>query len=80
MLIDAYACVMYIISYVLKTEKGMGELLKQAAKEHEHEHETTQQAWIGVPDKLRTQCSRSCLQSVINGFKKMQQEFCIPQH
>ena len=33
---------------------------------------TTQQAWISVPDKLRGQCSRSCLQSVINGFKKMQ--------
>ena len=33
--IDAYACVMYIASYVLKAEKGMGELLKQAAKELE---------------------------------------------
>ena len=31
--INAYACVMYIASYVLKVEKGMGELLKQAAKE-----------------------------------------------
>ena len=29
--INAYACVMYIASYVLKVEKGMGELLKQAA-------------------------------------------------
>ena len=31
--INTYACVMYIVSYVLKAEKGMGELLKQAAKE-----------------------------------------------
>ena len=31
--INACACVMYIASYVLKAEKGMGELLKQAAKE-----------------------------------------------
>ena len=31
--INAYACVMYIASCVLKAEKGMGELLKQAAKE-----------------------------------------------
>ena len=31
--INAYACVMYIASYVLKAEKGMGELLKQAARE-----------------------------------------------
>ena len=33
-----------------------------------------------VPDKSRSQCSRSCLQSVIDGFKKMQQDFCISQH
>ena len=33
--IDDYVCVMYITSYVLKAEKGMGELLKQAAKELE---------------------------------------------
>ena len=34
--INAHACVMYIASYVLKAEKGMGELLKQAAKELQH--------------------------------------------
>ena len=31
--INAYAAVMYVASYVLKAEKGMGELLKQAAKQ-----------------------------------------------
>ena len=31
--VNAYACVIYIASYVLKAEKGMGELLKQAARE-----------------------------------------------
>ena len=31
--VNAYACVMYIALYVFKAEKGMGELLKQAAKE-----------------------------------------------
>ena len=40
--INAYACVMYIASYVLKAEKGMGELLKQAAKEF-HQGNTRQQ-------------------------------------
>ena len=40
--INAYACVMYIASYVLKVEKGMGELLKQAAKEF-HQGNTRQQ-------------------------------------
>ena len=39
---NAYACVMYITSYVLKVEKGMGELLKQAAKEV-HQGNTRQQ-------------------------------------
>ena len=33
--VNAYACVMYIASYVLKAEKGMGELLKQATREME---------------------------------------------
>ena len=33
--VNAYVCVMYITSYVLKAEKGMGELLKQAAREME---------------------------------------------
>ena len=33
--IDVNACVMNITSYVLKAEKGIGELLKQAAKELE---------------------------------------------
>ena len=33
--VNGYACVMYIASYVLKAEKGMGELLKQAAREME---------------------------------------------
>ena len=30
---DAYACVMYITSYMLKSEKSMGELLKQVSRE-----------------------------------------------
>ena len=32
--IDAYACVMYIASYMTKNESGMGELLKQTLKEN----------------------------------------------
>ena len=39
---NAYACVMYFASYVLKAEKGMGELLKLAAKEV-HQGNTRQQ-------------------------------------
>ena len=32
---DPYSAVMYVLSYVLKAEKGMSEVLKQAAKEYE---------------------------------------------
>ena len=31
--VNAYACVMYVVSYVMKTEKAMGALLKQVAAE-----------------------------------------------
>ena len=30
---EAYACIMYILSYVMKSERGMSETLKQVAKE-----------------------------------------------
>ena len=46
--IDAYACVMYITSYILKAEKGMGELLKQAAKELEQGNIRQQLNKIGL--------------------------------
>ena len=45
--INAYACVMYIASYVLKAEKGMGELLKQAAKELHHGNTQQQLSKLG---------------------------------
>ena len=32
-LLNAYACVMYVASYIMKTERSMGELLKQVAAE-----------------------------------------------
>ena len=72
--INAYACVMYIASYVLKAEKGMGELLKQAAKEIQqgNTRQPTQQTWISFSDKSRSQCPGSSVSSLINTFKEMQ--------
>ena len=32
-IINAYACIMYVASYITKAEKSMGELLKQVCKE-----------------------------------------------
>ena len=34
-ILDPYACLMYVASYVLKAEKGMSDLLRNAAKEVE---------------------------------------------
>ena len=34
---DAYACIMYVLSYVMKCEHGMSEILKCVAKEFKDE-------------------------------------------
>ena len=31
--LNAYACIMYVASYIMKTERSMGELLKRVATE-----------------------------------------------
>ena len=36
-ILDAYACVMYVTSYMMKSERAMGDLLKQVSKECESE-------------------------------------------
>ena len=46
-IVDAYACLMYVASYVLKAEKGMSQLLKQAAREVENESIRQQLSRIG---------------------------------
>ena len=46
-ILDPYACVMYIASYMLKSEKSMGELLKQVSKECRAEQIKTQLRRIG---------------------------------
>ena len=44
---DAYACVMYVASYMMKNERGMSELLKQVAKECRSEDITQQLRRLG---------------------------------
>lgn len=46
-ILDPYACVMYIASYMLKSEKSMGELLKQVPKECDGEQIRTQLRRLG---------------------------------
>ena len=46
--IDAYSTVMYVISYMMKSEKAMGEILKRIGKECRHEDIATQLKKIGA--------------------------------
>ena len=46
-ILDPYACVMYIASYMLKSERSMGELLKQVSKECGGEQIRTQLRRLG---------------------------------
>ena len=45
--LDPYACVMYIAAYMLKSERSMGELLKQVSKECSGEQIRTQLRRLG---------------------------------
>ena len=45
--LNAYACVMYVASYMMKTEKAMGVLLKQVAAEFRTEELKTQLRKVG---------------------------------
>ena len=46
-IIDAYACVMYVASYMMKNERGMCELLKQVGRESRSEDITKQLKQLG---------------------------------
>ena len=46
-ILDPYACVMYIASYMLKSERSMGEFLKQVSKECVGEQIRTQLRRLG---------------------------------
>ena len=48
--LDAYACVMYVASYIMKTEKSMGVLLKQVADEVRTDElrNTAEKNWFSV--------------------------------
>lgn len=45
--LNAYACVMYVASYIMKTEKAMGKLLKQVADEYRTEELKTKLNRVG---------------------------------
>ena len=46
-ILDPYACAMYIASYILKSERSMGELLRQVSKECDGEQIKIQLRCLG---------------------------------
>ena len=46
--LNAYACVMYVASYIMKTERSMGELLKRVAAEARTDELRTQLRKVGA--------------------------------
>ena len=49
-ILDPYASVMYIAAYMLKSERSMGELLKQVSKEWWWTNQNPAEAyWISFP-------------------------------
>ena len=46
--LNAYACIMYVASYIMKTEKSMGELLKRVAAEARTEELKVQLRKVGA--------------------------------
>ena len=60
--LNAYACVMYVASYIMKTDKAMGQLLKQVAAEARTDEIKQQLRKVGSAFLTqRSQCTRSCL-------------------
>ena len=61
-ILDPYACVMYIASHMLKSEKSVGELLKQVSKECDGEQIRTQlrSSSITVKSVLERLSTESC--------------------
>ncbi len=45
--LNAYACVMYVASYIMKTDRAMGELLKHVASEARTEELKVQMRKVG---------------------------------
>ena len=64
---DAYAAIMYVLSYVMKSEKGMSDCLKQAAKEKESDgvKEQMTEHSRSFFEQKRSQCSRSSDESYV---------------
>ena len=62
--LDAYACAMYIVSYISKAQKGMSELLRRVCAEAKEGNAHIKQQVRDIGNKFlnsRDQCSRSSL-------------------
>ena len=76
--LNAYACVMYVASYIMKTERSMGELLKRVACEHRSEEMTSQLRKVGNAFLTqRGQCSRGSISYTLYTNEATQPVCCL---
>ena len=54
--LNAYACVMYVASYILKTKRSM---VKRVATEGIKI--SVEKSWVSIPNTQRSECTRSCV-------------------
>ena len=60
-MLDPYACIMYIVSYVTKDERAIGEILRAAKKEHSDKDIRTQMRKIGSMFLTHREMSVQCV-------------------
>ena len=59
---NPYACIMYVASYMTKSEKSMGELLKQAAcAERTAELTTVAKSWNYISESQGSNCTKGSI-------------------
>ena len=63
-IIDPYACVMYVVSYIGKSQRGMSRILKDALKEIRSGNKSIQQQLRGIAHKFQC-CSEVSAQEVV---------------
>ena len=79
-ILDAYACVMYVTSFMMKSERAMGDLLKQVSKECESESIQHQLRRLGSTFlNHRGFCSGRCLSAIVNASSMSKPLFHIAE-
>ena len=69
--LDVYACAMYIVSYISKTQKGMRELLRKAVAEAKERNTNIKQQVRDIGNKFKLCCNQCARSSVLVSKRKV---------